>query len=303
MIYLLLSLVLGCLVYIAFKIAAIRQYDGSRITLCNYFVAAILSILAAFSKGQHTIFLSIREGCFAALTSEKTPGNTAVIVLLIGLVSGIAFAVNLFQTKDSIALNGTGITSFFKQVGFIGGLFVAILFWGETPTLIQWIGIVTMLTALALMITDFRSLEIRSSKVLFALLVSGTIVESDNKFFSQFALGGYQSLMLAVAFSVAFVYTVCHILVSGKPGAFRFTRQELLCGGVLGLSNLLNNYFKLKSLEVLPAVVVIPTISAGTLILTALLGALLFKEKTNKQYTIAMLVAAVSIVLLNYQNG
>ncbi|MCI8662163.1 MAG: hypothetical protein HFG69_02690 [Hungatella sp.] len=301
MIYLLLSLILACLTYLVYKIADAGHYDSDSITLYNYVVAAALAITNAILHSQYEIFQYVLQGNLWTLTTVKSRSNTAVILVVIGVLSGVFVAVNLFQTKNSIAANGAGITSFFKQTGFIGGLFIAILFFGERPSGMQWIGIAGIILALVLMVSDFGMLDIHGPKLLLALLLSGAIVEADNKFFSQYALGGYHIIFLAIAFSVAGIYSISCVFYKYRRNfsTFTFSVRELIWGSILGAGNLLNNYFKLKSLEMLPASVVIPTISAGTLILTTLIGALLYKEKVNRRMILSMAAAQISIVLLN----
>ncbi len=301
MIYLILSLILACLTYVIFKVTAVKKYNTDRVTVYNYTVVMVLAVITAATNGQHRILARLGEGSLSQIMDYVSPGNTALILAVFGVLLGILFAVNFIQTKESIADNGAGITSFFKQTGFIGGLFIAIIFLGERPTAIQWVGIVMILAALAIMISDLKTLRIKTPSVLLLLLLSGALVEADNKFFAKYAVNGYQMLFLAVGFAAAGIYSVIYFAIKWRRNGIgpKFSRWEILWGVLLGTCNLFNNYFKLKSLEVLPASIVIPTISAGTLVLTMLLGIFVYKEKTNKQSVIAMLVAVVSITLLN----
>lgn len=232
---------------------------------------------------------------------EKSPANTALIVVAAGVLLGVSFFGNMLFAKDSITANGAGVTSFFKQTGFIGGLFVAILFWGEKLSAFQWTGIIFILFALVMMIGDFKSLNIHSPKLLLTLLLSGTLVEANNKFFSQYALDQYNTLFLSIAFLVVLVVCTLYVTVLGKKGetSAPITLREILYGGVLGISNTLNNYFKLLSLKTLPTALVIPTIAAGSLVMVTLIGIVFYKEKTNTQHLAALGVTIVGIVLLN----
>ncbi|MDO5829234.1 MAG: hypothetical protein Q4Q25_03685, partial [Methanocorpusculum sp.] len=78
-----------------------------------------------------------------------------------------------------------------------------------------------------------------------------------------------------------------------------FSGKDIFYGVLLGLSNLGNNFFKIKALEVLPASVVIPAVAVGALIITSLAGILFFKEKANRLYVLALVLAVVSIIMLN----
>ena len=300
MIYLILSLVLACITYVVYKFVAIEGLNGNRVTVYNYIVAASLAIFFSILNKQINIFSYLRNIDISNILTEKSLFGTSLILLTAGPVLGIFFAINLIQTKDSIKKNGVGITSFFKQTGFIGGLFLAIIFLGERPTRIQWIGIVLILVSLYLMINDFRSLKIQYPAILFLLLISGAFVEADNKFFTKYAVTGYQMMFLAVAFVTSFCFSVILFYAKREYSLKAINNKtEIMYGLAIGASNLLQNYFKLRSLEELSAAVVIPTISAGTLILTTVMGFCFFKEKVDKGYVRAMVVAVVSIILLN----
>ena len=300
MIYLITSLLMSCVVFVVFKQAALKNYNSDHITIVNYIVATGISAVVVISQNKLDIFSYLPHAELRQLMQQKTLGNTAATLLLVGVLSGIFFAVNLIQTKKSVAFNGASPTSFFKQTGFIGGLFIAIAFFGEHPSSLQWYGIVLILASLILMISDFKALQIRAPFLLILLLVSGAFVEAANKFFAQYAVAGFQMLFLSVAFFFSLVYSLISLVwMKGKQEKERLRKVEILYGIAFGLSNLLNNFCKLQSLTLLPASIVIPTISAGTLVLATLLGITVYKEQTNKRSLGAMVIATISIIILN----
>ena len=75
--------------------------------------------------------------------------------------------------------------------------------------------------------------------------------------------------------------------------------QDVLFGVLLSVPNYLSTRFLLLSLNHLPAVVVFPSFSAGTIVLATLAGILLFKEKLTLRKGLALLVILAALVLLN----
>ena len=57
--------------------------------------------------------------------------------------------------------------------------------------------------------------------------------------------------------------------------------------------------FVLRALDTVPAVVVYPSRSVGTIVVITIVGTMLFKERLSKQQIAAMGVILVSLVLLN----
>lgn len=176
---------------------------------------------------------------------------------------------------------------------------VAIVFMGERPGIIQVIGIILMATAIFLMVSDFKHLEIKDGILLLLIFISGTIMETGNKLISKYAITGYNTAYLTVLFGIALIFILIHIykVENGKLKAFSV--KDIFYGALLGLSNLGNNFFKIKALEVMPASVVIPVVAGGALIITSLVGILFFKEKANKLYVLALVLAVASLFLLN----
>ncbi len=284
---------------LSLKISGVRGADNNHVVLLNYVTAFAVSLIISISNGYFGIFSYIGEVDISNLFTEKTLAGTAFLVLVVGMVSGFSFPFNLLKIKDSIHANGSAVTSFFKQISTLGGLLVAIVFMGERPGIIQVTGIILMATAIFLMISDFKHLEIKDGLILFLIFISGTIMETGNKLISKYAVTGYNTAYLTVLFGIALVFILIHIcrVESGKLKAFSI--KDIFYGVLLGLSNLGNNFFKIKALEVLPASVVIPVVAGGALIITSLVGILFFKEKANKLYIFALVLAVASMFLLN----
>lgn len=299
MISIVICVFFACMIFVIFKVAGLRHLNNTHVALINYVTATVLAFLASAPKGDLAVFAGLPEADIRTLMTVKNLPNTALILLLFGLITGVGLAMNLLLTKDSIAGNGTGVTSFFKQSGYIGGLFVAIAFFGERPSALQWLAIAVLLSALALLVHNFTQLKIQKPILLLFLLLSGVVVEASKKFVSQYSINSYQTLYLSVAFLVSTMYTGGNFLLTERTAVRKFHPEEFLFGGLLGLSNVLTNYFKLQSMNALPASVVIPTIAAGTLISTTLVGIFIFREKTSLSHIAAVALAILSLILLN----
>ena len=86
------------------------------------------------------------------------------------------------------------------------------------------------------------------------------------------------------------------LVVRGKerPG-FR----ELLYGTLIGVPNFFAAKFLLAALTKLPAVVVYPSFSVGTMLLVTLTGVAVFRERLSKVQWIALAAILGALVLLN----
>ena len=73
----------------------------------------------------------------------------------------------------------------------------------------------------------------------------------------------------------------------------------MLFGALLGIPNFFSTKFLLMALGDLPAVIVYPTFSVGTILVVTVAGLLLFKEKLGKRQALAMSVILLALMLLN----
>ena len=76
------------------------------------------------------------------------------------------------------------------------------------------------------------------------------------------------------------------------------TTSEWLFGAGLGISNLLQTWFILKSLEAFPGYVVFPITSAGSLLFTTLVAVCFLKERLTGQSYAAIAIAIIALALL-----
>ena len=79
----------------------------------------------------------------------------------------------------------------------------------------------------------------------------------------------------------------------------KLSKYHLIYGVLIGVPNFLSAKFLLKSVQLLPAVIVYPTFSVGAIIIVSLVSIYLFKEKLDRRQWIALAGILVSLVLLN----
>ena len=301
MINLIASILFLCIIPVITKIASIKRYNIAIILLLNYFFASAVSFVIAMQQSLFTIFPLLSISNLEEITTGNSLPNTALLCLSVGVSSGIFFYLNLLFSQKSIMSNGMGISSFFSHIGFIGAIFAGVVFWNEELNAIHWVAIAGILLALFILVGNLKVLKIQSPMLLSFLLLCGTVIEVNNKVFSRYAISSYEPMFLAIAFFTAFIVAGIYSVYKKEQlgTSFSFNRWEVVCGLILGSSNMLNSYFKLKSLEELPSGVVFPTLSASGLIFSTLFGILIFKEKTNWKHIVSMLIATICIILIN----
>ena len=91
-------------------------------------------------------------------------------------------------------------------------------------------------------------------------------------------------------------------LLISLPGLFRDPQPStttLLWGALLGAANMLATYFWIRTLAVLPGSIAYPTLGVGVISVGTLAGLVIWKEKLRPANVLFLILASLSILLIN----
>lgn len=303
MIYLLLGIVLSSLMTILFKISDKAHINSDNMILVNYVVAAGVSLVKAIREGLfQNAFQMISQADPARLLTVKSVPNTYLLLLVLGVISGAYFIIDLINIKNSIRHNGAALSALFSKFGFLITTGFAVVFWREIPSAVQTIGIVFAIAALITACGNLGESATSRPFLLLQLALFAGLAEINNKATVYYSVSErYNSFYITVIFLTAFVLALFYIVHINRRGKQRFQLSVLdVLGGICtGLPNVVSSFFILKALETIPTNIYYPTSAAGNLILTTLLSAFVFKETLSKRQIAAILIMTVSLALIN----
>jgi multidrug transporter EmrE-like cation transporter len=106
----------------------------------------------------------------------------------------------------------------------------------------------------------------------------------------------------------AFILTAFTIAAIPSVGVLLYYRKipkpmEFLIGAMMGLSNILQTHFILKSLEYFEGFIVFPVTSAGGIVMTTLVATGLLGEKLNGRTYVGIVVSVIALFLLYWVPG
>lgn len=200
-----------------------------------------------------------------------------------------------------------GVSTLFYACGFILPTLYGVIRFGEDVRPLQIVGLILIVASFIL------STELKSEKkkadflwlvfVLCALLFSGGIGIVQKEYAAENACPVDNFLFIAVAFTVLFSLLITAILYlldrkndapRSKTNLKRAFYGSLVLGAVMGSANKLNTHLA----GVFPSVITFPVVNGGRILLTAVLGAILFREKTNLRQKAGILCGFIGIVLI-----
>lgn len=226
------------------------------------------------------------------------------VTLVCGAVGGLLFVAGLVTMQSSVRLNGASLSAAFAKLGLLVSLILSLVCFGERPGLVRILGVLLVIPALLLIHAD-RSGDsdneggARSFPLLLLTLLAGGSADAMAKVFEQLGDRAEDGLYFFWLFLTAAIFTALLAVWERRRSGRRILPRELAAGVAVGVPNYFSSYLLLRALEKLPAFLVYPVFSAGTIVLVTLLSALLFREKPGKMQRIGLLFILAALVLLN----
>ena len=130
--------------------------------------------------------------------------------------------------------------------------------------------------------------------LLYLLIISG-ICDSMANVFEKIGVVQEKDIYLFITFLVAFIVSFIGMIKIQK----KVCLKDIMLGMIIGIPNYFSSRFLLLALTKIPAILVYPIYSVGTIILITLIGCIFFKEVLSKQKQWALLCIVLAICLLN----
>ena len=253
-----------------------------------------------------------------------------------GAIMGACYFIAYFFVIHAIRWIGAAASTVISVLSIVVPITCGIYIWNEQPNEQQYAGVLAALVALVLIggrrrkpasaidQTDRpanRSLQSNQQRQLHEedarapasgvqnvraapwftplILLSFFLLAGTNRLtqeaFRHTAPAEQRPVFLMTAFAVASLPSLLILIVRR-----RISRTELLFGISMGLANILQSHFILKSLKSFDGFIVFPVVSAGSLMLTTFVTTQVFHEQLTRRRRLGIGIAVAALVLLNW---
>ncbi len=302
MISLLLAIICSTAIALVLKYGEERNCNRFVILSLNYAMATSISLWLVVKKDLFNYLGSLSlnslsnqltgnsSGTEGFLTSE----NSALWALVIGIPTGVLYFLGFFYYQKSVKESGVGMAGSYAKLGILIPMIFSLVFWREFPSGLQWVGMFLALGAILMVNLDFKSKNIFSSlkPALLLLFLSSGISEFTNKLYQRYGMLEVKDFFLFFLFGTALLISLSKI--RKKPDA-----REIITGLAVGVPNFFASFFLINALSKMPASVVFPTYSAGSIALICVGGMVFYKEKLSRKEFVAIVLTMVALLLLN----
>lgn len=277
MINLILAVVSSMLVSVCMRLSEGKTKNAISVLAVNYAMCALLSV--GFAGGM--TLLPRQEGLGFAV--------------FLGVVSGAMFLCSFMLLQWNIRVNGVVLPATFMKLGVLVPTLVSMLAFGERPGLMQIGGMALALAAIVMIQQEKGGGSAKHPLGLIVLLLAGGCTDVLSKIYEEMGSPALKNHYLVYTFFIALGLCVLLAIVRRQ----RLTPADVGFGLLLGIPNYFSARFLLLSLADVPAIVVYPSYSVGTIVLVALVGRFAFGERLSRRQTLAVAVILAALVLLN----
>ena len=227
--------------------------------------------------------------------------------LAFGVAFGVWHVLTTVMLVHALSVGPLALVNLLVSCSMVIPVFSGALIWGEAVAVPQWVGVALMVAALVLCADVFGKKSGGTGRrwmpaCLCASAMTGALGVMQ-KTYQTSAHSGEMAAFLAVSFVVSAAGALLAWRIFQRRGArpagvLLFTRGFLpfaLGAGVLaGVLNHLNLFL----IGVLPAVLFFPVCNGGTILCSALVGRVLFKEKMSRAQWLGFASGVAAVLLL-----
>ncbi len=288
MITILICILLNVFIAVLFKYFPKYNIDAMQAIVVNYFVCVAT---AAFTLGDYKYLLN--------LGSEPWTKYAAFM--------GLFFFVGFNIIAKTVEHHGVLVASTSQKLSLIMPVFIALVFFKESISVYGIIGILCAIAAV-LLVTFERKNNGEKMTFFIALLPLWTWLGSC---FVDLSLYLVEKLNLAL--NAGMKFTSALFLFAGISGfivilakliffKLKLDLKSIVAGIIFGVPNFFSIYLILVILkDGWNGSVIFPLLNVGIILISALLGVTIFKEKLNFQKSIGLGLALLAIILLSFK--
>lgn len=216
------------------------------------------------------------------------------VMVVLGVVAGILYLSGFVFFQWNTSRNGVVLTAIFMKLGLLVPMAVSVALFRELPTWFQIVGFGVALLAIVLL--NFRKEGGgRLNWQLIAMLLMCGGSDAMSKVYEVLGPAELSDQFLFYTFAVALVLCILMaVCKKERPGVW-----EWVFGIAVGIPNFFSAKFLLMALKDVPAVVVFPSFSIATMLITTLVGVVFFKERLQKLQWLALAAIILALLLLN----
>ena len=272
-----------------FKYFGKYQVNNLQAIIINYFTAGSLAVVITNTNGLPINFQHI------VLSNYMVPS------LIIGLLFIITFNLLAYGTQKI----GIAISTVANKMSMIIPVIIGIYLFKEAIGVFKLIGIFLAISAIYMTSTKSGKLSFdkKFMPIILLIFLGQGIADGTLSWTQKFTLSTENtSLFFASTFFSAGTFGCLFLVYDLMVKKIQFQAKNILWGIALGVPNYLTLHFFIRSLQspILESSQVFPVVNMGIIILSAVSGIILFKEKLTPLNWTGIAIAIIAISFISF---
>ncbi len=236
-----------------------------------------------------------------------------VETFLCALAAAILFALDLFSGIQAVKGTTLVVCNMFATGGLFIPCILGIFLFDEPMGVWQWFGLAAFIVAIYFLSAkkekSEKSFSVKTLMMLLLSLLSNGLVMVVQKYFAILVPDGNVSLYSALTFGlnslILYVGMGICILNKKKTSPSEVVKVEplpntlLICGALLAIALFVINILVTYMASTVPSVILFTVSSAISIMITCLVGMVVFKEKLTVKNAVGLVLGFISIVMVN----
>lgn len=284
MFYLVLSVCCSSLIFVIFKLFAIYKVETLYAIVTNYVVACIVGLF--FYTEEVNPAIIVQESWFLG-------------TIFLGILFIIVFNLMAKTSQDV----GVSVASVATKMSLVIPVVFGVLIYKEELGTLKIIGIILALAAVYFASIKEKHITIKRSSLLLPILLflGSGIIDTAIKYVQEIHIEENKfPLFSATVFGSAAAVGIIFILMKSAKTPIKLNHKNILGGFALGVTNYFSIYYLLQALQHpgLNSASVFTINNVSIVMLSTLLGILLFKEQISLKNWGGIVLAVISIILV-----
>lgn len=231
----------------------------------------------------------------------------SIFSLVLSIFFGISVAITQIMQSKAMGNGPTSLVSLVYSCGFLVPIFYGLIFWNESVSIYQWLGILLLVIALCLIVCKGEGggrLAAWLPFAVIAMLGSGAnaIFQKTHQY-SSYANELKFFLVYSLFFSALFTGIGAFVIRKKEENEPNLSKKQqiikkLIVPLFLGICVGLLNFLNLSLSGKLPSVILFPVYNIGSVLLSSLISSLIYKDKPTKRQGIGFAIGIVAILIV-----
>ncbi len=245
-------------------------------------------------------FISVIAAILVFVFTPRGDGNIDLSLIGYSTAFAVTFFCALFFNLKAISSGPLSITALINSYSLLIPIVYDMIFLKQFPDTFAWIGIILLAVSLFFIANVNNKNRFSGKWIIYVLLsfLGNGLCSTVQKIYQLQSSGANKSEFMLIALSEVAVVSLI-ILIAKRKNIKKEFKECAPYAALTGLFNGIVNYLMMVLVIVLPAFLLYPTVSVGSILITYIVSIIIFQEILNKNQLIGFSLGVMSVFLLN----